>query len=138
MKALNPYLNFDGQAQEAFRFYEQVFGGKITGIHTYREMGMGEGEEGDLIAHVSLSLDNGFTLMGSDMSANFSPPIQKGNNFTLMVDTESEEEARRYFDRLREGGEVTMDLQATDWAQLYGECRDRFGVLWAFNLDNSQ
>ena len=135
MKALNAYLNFDGQAREAFRFYEGVFGGTITGIHTYLEMGMGEGADGDLVAHGSLELKDGIVLMPSDLSPGYSAPLSVGNNFSLLVDTESEEEARRLFEALKEGGEVTMDLQSTDWAKLYGECRDRYGILWSFNLN---
>lgn len=131
MKNANPYLNFDGNAKEAFDHYRSVFGGEFAMVLRFREFG-GEamGLSGDMlerIAHIALPLGDS-VLMASDVTRpeNF----RVGTNTYVAVEADSGEEADRVFDGLSTGGNVEMPLQKTEWAEKFGICVDRFGVQW--------
>jgi PhnB protein len=134
MRVANPYLNFDGNTEEAFNFYRSVFGGELLGLLRFRDfadnaMGVPE-QDLDRIAHVALPLGEGNILMGTDVVSSFPKPLNVGNNFYIHVEAESGDEADRLFAALAEGGQVEMELQGTEWAEKYGSCVDRFGVQW--------
>ena len=133
MKTVHPYLNFDGNTEEAFNFYRSVFGGELTDIARYRDMGGAEmgvpEDELDLVANMGLPLGNGIVLMGTDVVSTWHK-LNKGNNTFIMLDCESAEEAERLHRALSDGGRVDMELQKTDWAKLYSSIVDRFGVQW--------
>lgn len=137
MKAANPYLNFPGNAEEAFTFYKSVFGGEFSTFVRFRDFGnngMGVPEADlDKLAHVALPLGPGNILMATDVTSNMPFSLQKGNNFYIMLDAESAEEARRLFDALSAGGKAEMPLQKTEWAEQYGSLTDRFGIQWMVN-----
>lgn len=138
MRAVNPYLNFAGNTEEAFDFYRSVFGGEfIGGIRRFEEFGdaMGELPEEDRtkVAHVALPLGEDNILMGTDALDSLGQSLMVGNNFSLTLETESEDETERLFNRLSAGGRVDMPLQKTQWAELYGICADRFGIQWMVN-----
>jgi PhnB protein len=132
MKAVNPYLNFPGNTEEAFNFYRSVFGGEFLGVLRYRDFGdnaMGVPEkELDRIAHIALPLGEGNMLMGTD--ALESQPLTMGTNFYLHLETDSPEDTSRIFDALSRDGKVEMPVAKTEWAEQYGICTDRFGVQW--------
>jgi PhnB protein len=132
MEYVNPYLNFRGQTEEAFRFYHSVFGGGEPSFVRYRDMGMGgaEDRDADLVAHVSLPIGAGTLLMGSDVSDAGAGGFQVGNNVQIYLGAEDADEARRLFEALSAGGQVTMPLERTAWAELFGSWVDRFGVHW--------
>jgi PhnB protein len=132
MKAVNPYLNFRGNTEEAFSFYRSVFGGDFLGIVRYRDfpdnsMGVPE-HELDLIAHIALPLGSSNLLMGTDVVEKQS--ITVGNNTYILLETDSAAEAESLFGGLCAGGHVDMPLSPTEWAEKYGVCRDRFDVQW--------
>lgn len=146
MKAANPYLNFNGNTEEAFDFYKSVFGGEFLGVVRFRDFDPGledpppemEGmavpeEELDKIAHIALPLGNANVLMGTDALESWGQSLTLGNNFYITIEAESGEEAERVFDALSAGGRVEMPLQKTAWAEKYGSCADRFGVQWQVN-----
>lgn len=135
MKFLSPYLNFKGDAEEAFDFYRSVFGGEFTGVIRFSDMaGSGmEVAEADLgkIAHIALPVVGDVSLMASDVVGPQAGGFNPGNNVYLYVEAESGEEADRYFSALSsDGGSVEMPLQSTGWAEKYGACRDKFQVQW--------
>lgn len=133
MKSVNPYLNFDGNTEEAFDFYRSAFGGEFGDIVRFRDMGdtMGVSEdEMDLIAHMSLPLGNGTVLMGTDVPPSMQMKLNIGNNVYIQFEADSAEEARQLFRALSDGGSVEMDLQKTEWAELYASWTDRYGVRW--------
>lgn len=134
MQFMTTYLNFDGNALEAFEFYRSVFGGEFDGVMRFRDfddnaMGVSEAEL-DKIAHISLPLANGVGLMASDVAGAQADSFTPGNNVYIYLETESGAEADRVFEGLSAGGTVEMPLQATAWAEKYGTVVDRFGVQW--------
>jgi PhnB protein len=125
-----PYLDFDGQAREAFDFYAKVFNGKIT-----MRMTMGEAplanelppEARDRVMHSQLELSNTI-LMGAD-----GPPHTVSSRGCVNIDVSDPAEADRVFKALSEGGEVTMPIAETFWAHRFGMLTDRFGKGWMVN-----
>jgi PhnB protein len=134
MKAVNPYLNFDGNAEEAFRFYKSVFGGDFAVVVRFREMGGGPPgtpkDELERIAHIALPFAKDAMLMASDTLPSLGHTLTVGNNYSISLAPESADEAQRLFEGLSAGGKVAMPLQQTAWAEKFGTCEDRFGVHW--------
>ena len=129
---LNAYLNFDRQAREAMEFYADVLGGELS-IMTFGDMGMDDPAVRDSVMHSSLETAGGMTLMASDM-----PPgmdWKAGTNFALSLSGEDAAALRGYWERLTEGGEVQMPLEAQMWGDEMGACVDRFGVGWMININ---
>ena len=141
MKAITPYLNFDGTTEEAFAFYAQALGGTIMGVARFRDFGasMGELAEADLdkVANIALELPNGTMLMGTDMLASLGQQLKAGNNLALHIEAEDTAEAERLFGALSEGGTVSMEPAATEWAQWFAGCNDKFGVEWMVSYTGS-
>lgn len=147
MTSANPYLNFNGNTEEAFEFYKSVFGGEFITLVRFRDFEPDAGEEApkvgeeyegmqvaeadrDKIAHVALPLGDGNILMGTDSLESMGKSLSMGNNFYIALEAGDEGEAARVFDALSEGGNVEMALQKTEWAEKYGSLVDRFGVQW--------
>ena len=130
---LNPYIQFDGSAREAMEFYRTVFGGELT-VSTFGEFGMeGAGSEG--VMHAQLETPSGYTLMASD-----TPPgmeAQRGSMVSISLSGD-EQDLRQYFEKLADGGQVTMPLEKQVWGDEFGECTDRFGVAWMVNIGQPQ
>jgi PhnB protein len=134
MKAIQPYLNFAGNTEEAFGFYRSVFGGEFATLLRYSESPMAENvpaADRNKIMHMCLPLPNGTLLMGTDTYAG--QPLTVGNNMHLYLDTDSEAEASALFSKLSAGGKVEMPVQKTFWGAFFGICADRFGVQWMVN-----
>lgn len=140
MKAANPYLNFDGNTEDAFRFYQSVFGGELT-VTRFRDLGgnpMGIPEADlDKIANIALPLGPHNVLMATDTLESFPRPLKPGNNFYIEIEPDSAEEADRLFDALSDGGDIEMPLQETVWAEKYGSFTDRYGIQWMVNYEGS-
>ena len=128
---LNPYIAFDGNAREAMSFYESVLGGTLT-VNTFGEAGTPEPELADKVMHALLETPSGFVLMASDM-----PPgmeHQPGTNMSVSLSGDDADELRRYWERLSEGGTVTVPLEMQVWGDEFGACIDRFGISWMVNI----
>ena len=137
MAVLNPYLSFRGNAREAMEFYKSVFGGELT-LSTFAEFSMPDigPEEADQIMHGQLTTPAGFTLMGADTPA--SMPLREGSSITISLSGDETDELRGYWDKLAEGGQVTMPLEAAPWGDWFGQLTDRFGVDWMVNIAGAQ
>ena len=134
---LNPYLSFNGQAEAAFKFYEQILGGKITFSMTWGEMPGADqlpGETHKLIMHTSLSVGGDQVLMGAD-----SPPgrYEKPKGMNVSVHLKDLAECERIFNALSENGNVTMPFGKTFWTTGFGMCVDRFGIPWMVNCEQA-
>lgn len=131
---LNPYLNFDGNTREVVLYYASVFGLEEPEMMTFGSQHGSElppGTEG-LIMHTKLTIA-GSTLMFSDMFPGM--PFQQGNNFSLALVSDDEEALKDAFHKLKEGGDVQMELQETPWSKCYGYLTDKYGVGWQFNYE---
>ncbi len=126
------YLFFEGNCEEAFRYYNKVFGGEITAMIPHE----GSPAEAHVppewkskIMHACLEVD-GAMLMASD-----SPPAQssKPGGYSVSVNIDDPQEAERVFAALADGGETSMPMAETFWAQRFGMCKDRFGTPWMVN-----
>lgn len=142
MMRVHTYLNFDGDAEEAFGFYEKVFGGKLTDINRFSDVPEGDFEvdpaDQDKVMHVGLELGQGQMLMASDTPAAMADERVVGTNVSISVHPESREEADRIFQALSEGGEVEMEMQDAFWGAYFGSLTDRFGVQWMVNHETGE
>jgi PhnB protein len=131
---LNPYLSFNGQCEEAVRFYQQVLGGEIVALLRYGETPMADQtapEWRSKIAHARLMIGDK-VLMASDSPPDHYEPM-KGISVTLGIDEPAE--AERIFHALEPGATVTMPIQQTFWALRFGMLTDRFGTPWMINCE---
>jgi PhnB protein len=126
---LNVHLNFNGNAAEAFAFYEKALGKKIQFKMTWGEAPKGAPMPpgwDDKIMHISMPLGTGI-LMGCDAPPGSSTPI---GGIQVSVETDDQAEVTRVYEALKEGGSVQMPLAPTFWSPLFGMCTDKFGVAW--------
>jgi PhnB protein len=128
---LNPYIGFDGTAREAMDFYKEVFGGELT-VNTFGEFGSQGTPDADKIMHSQLETDRGFTLMASDTPSGMERT--SGDNITISLSGEDGGELRGYWDKLSDGGNVTMPLEKQMWGDEFGMVTDRFGIPWMVNI----
>lgn len=138
--AIEVYLNFNGNCREAAEFYADVFNTEKPKIMTFGESSQDPNfeipeEAKNLVMHTRLNIF-GSRVMFSDTWPG--SPFTVGNNITLAVITDDEASLRSAFDRLKEGGEVKMELQETFWSKAYGSLTDKFGTIWQFNLDSGE
>jgi PhnB protein len=134
---LNPYISFrNNAARQAMEFYKDVFGGTLT-MNTFGEYGDPNAPGADGIMHGQLESDKGFTLMGAD-----TPPGMEarnpGDNITISLSGDDEQELRGYWDKLSQGGTVTLPLEKQMWGDLFGQCTDQFGIAWMVNISQPQ
>ena len=143
MAAINPYLVFNGNCEEAFLFYKSVFGGEFPYIGKFKDMPPAEGNpvlseaDGNKIMHVSLPIGDGSILMGSD-SNSASGEIAFGENISLSINAQSKVEADKLFNGLSAGGKVTMPMNDTFWGAYFGMFADKFGINWMVNFDENE
>jgi Uncharacterized protein conserved in bacteria len=135
---INPYLNFNGQAEEAFNFYKSVFGGEFTIIQRMKDTAEGQkvpAHEQNRIMHVALPIGKNTMLMASDTLESMGHTHSVGNNLSISVSAESEQEANKIFNGLSVGGKAIMPLEKTFWGSYFGMLTDKFGVQWMVSYD---
>lgn len=133
---LSPYLNFNGQCEAAFKFYEQCLGGKIQTMMTWGDSPMADqvpAEWRSRIIHASMIIGES-SLLGSD-----APPdryeVPQGSGVTIHIKEPAD--AERIFKALAENGTVQMPIQQTFWSVRFGMCVDRFGIPWMINCEQA-
>ena len=133
---LNPYISFRDNTRQAMEFYRDVFGGELT-LNTFGESGGAQGTpEADGIMHAQLETPAGFTLMASDTPAEM--PYNPGDNISISLSGDDADELRGYWEKLSDGGTVTMALEKQMWGDEFGMCLDRFGIPWMVNISQPQ
>ena len=129
---LNPYLSFRDDAREAMEFYRSVFGGELN-VSTFADFHASDDpSEADKVMHSQLEAPNGMVLMGADTPNRME--YSEGARVSLSLSGDDEAELRGYYDKLSEGGTVTMPLEKALWGDVFGMCTDRFGVNWLVNI----
>lgn len=128
---IQAYLSFNGNCQEAFDFYQSIFGGKIINRQTYEDKTLDIPEHyRSKLQHAEL-MGKGFHIMGYDASPD--TPITDGTNIQMSVDLDSEEKGEEVFNALVKGGKVHAKYQKTSWGAYYGRLTDKFGFNWMIN-----
>jgi PhnB protein len=136
--ALHPYLNFDGNAREAFEFYGEALGATPQ-FATFGEFqAVPEGHPAsDKIMHGSLEVTDLIRLYVSDVIEGMAPYVP-GTNVTLSLMGDDEAVLRSAYEKLSVGGEIAMPLEKQMWGDLYGSFTDRFGIVWQVNISGAE
>ncbi len=140
MAAINPYLTFNGNCEDAFNFYLSVFGGEFTYIGRFGEMPSEQPvpeEAKNKVMHVSLPISKETNLLGSDALETFGGVPKMGDNIAISINAESTVEADKLFNSLSAGGKVTMPMNKTFWGAYFGMFQDKFGINWMVNFDEN-
>lgn len=137
MARVNTYLNFMGTTEEAFDFYKEVFGTEFTSVTRMKDMPRPEGaptlndSEANLIMNIQLPITNGHVLMATDMIASMGHNLKVGNNVTISLDLDSQEEAEKIYNKLLTNSpENSGPLATMPWGALWGSCEDQYGIRW--------
>jgi len=140
MPKVNPYLNFDGTAEEAFTFYKSVFGGEFTGVHRMDSAPGTENlseNERNRIMHIALPVGDEL-LMASDIMPSMGQTLTVGNNNYISIFPDSREQADEFFNGLSVGGTIEMPMEDQFWGDYFGSFQDKFGVYWMINFPAQQ
>lgn len=129
---LNPYIHFADNAREAMEFYQSVLGGDLS-VMTFSEGGMPhDPAEAHKVMHAQLITDTGFWLMGSDTPSGMRRA--SGTAMTVSLSGDDDAELRGYWERLRVGAAISMELAKAPWGDSFGALTDRFGIPWLVNI----
>ena len=132
---LNPYISFTDDARQAMEFYKEVFGGTLN-VSTFGEAGAAGSPDADKIMHAMLETDQGFTLMGADTPTGMEH--RPGTNMAVSLSGDDAEQLRGYWQKLSEGGTVSVPLEKQMWGDEFGMCVDKFGIGWMVNIGQPQ
>jgi len=139
MRAINPWINFNGNAEEAFTFYKSVFGGEFTKLVRFRDLASDEfhvpENEADKIMSIALPLGRHNMLMGNDVPDFMGPVNENENRSKIAVSAESRGEADRIFNGLSAGGTVEGPMGDSPWGTYAGMFRDKYGIEWIVEFD---
>jgi PhnB protein len=144
MTTVNIYLTFNGQCEAAFNFYRSVFGGEFPYVGRFKDMPPQEGQPplsedmNERIMHISLPISTETVLMGSDTGGEWAPSLIQGNNFSISINTDSQDKADYLFNGLSAGGKITMPLNKTFWGDYFGMFTDKYGINWMVSFNEKQ
>lgn len=138
MALINPYLNYNGNAEEAFHFYKSVFGGEFANILYFKDMPNPEfpiaEKEANKIMHIALPIGKN-VLMANDVPESMGRVNENENRSKISISAESREEADKLFNGLSEGGTIEMPIGDSPWGSYFGMFRDKFGIEWMVDFD---
>ncbi|MBI1223451.1 MAG: VOC family protein [Bacteroidetes bacterium] len=141
MAHINPHINFNGNAEEAFHFYKSVFGGEFSKVIRFKDMAGAEfpvaDREANKIMHIALPIGHSI-LMANDVPEILGRTNENENRSKIVVHAESKAEADKLFSGLSEGGQVEMAISDSPWGTYFGMFRDKFGIEWMIEFDSNQ
>ena len=141
MTIINPYINFNGNAEEAFNFYKSVFGGEFGSIVRFKDLESNEfpipEEDAHKIMRITLPI-GGNTLIANDVPEGLGPVNEHENRSKIAISADSREEADRIFAGLSVGGEVEMPMDESPWGTYFAMFRDKYGIEWTVEFDPSK
>ena len=139
MALINPHINFNGNAEEAFTFYKSVFGGEFAKIMRLKDLSSPEfpvaENDANKIMLIALPIGNNI-LMGNDVPTSMGPVNENENRSKISISAESKEEAIRLFNKLSIGGNVEFPLGDSPWGSYFGMLRDKYGIEWTIDFDS--
>ena len=134
MSAINPWINFNGNAEEAFTFYKSVFGGAFTKIIRFKDLASDEfavpEHEANKIMYIALPIGKNNTLIGNDVPEFMGRVNENENRSKISVSSESREEADKIFTGLSAGGDIEGPIGDSPWGTYAGMFRDKYGIEW--------
>ena len=136
MPLINPYINFNGKAEEAFTFYKSVFGGEFAQVMRFKDMpgSPTASHEAEKIMHIALPI-GGNILMGNDVPESMGRVNEEENRSKISISAESREEADHLFNGLSAGGSVEFPIGDSPWGSYFGMFRDKYGIEWMVDFD---
>ncbi len=138
MASINPHINFNGNAEEAFTFYQSVFGGEFATIMRFKDLASEEfvvaENEANKIMHIALPIGNS-VLMGNDVPQVLGRTNENENRSKIVISSESKEEADKLFNGLSVGGQIEMPISNSPWGSYFGMFRDKYGIEWMVDFD---
>ena len=138
MALINPHINFNGNAEEAFTFYKSVFGGEFAKIMRFKDLSGPEfpvaENEANKIMHIALPIGKNI-LMANDVPEILGQVNEKENRSKISVSAESKEEADRLFNGLSAGGQIEGPIGDSPWGSYFGCFRDKYGIEWMVDFD---
>ena len=133
MASINPHINFNGNAEEAFNFYKSVFGGEFTKLTRFKDLSIPEfpvaENEANKIMHIALPIGNNI-LIANDVPEFMGRVNENENRSKIAITAESKEEADKLFNGLSTGGNIEMAIGDSPWGSYFGMFRDKFGIEW--------
>ena len=140
MAQINPHINFNGNAEEAFTFYKSVFGGEFAKIIRFKDLSSPEFQvaenEANKIMHIALPIGKNI-LMANDVPEFMGRVNENENRSKISISAESKEEAEKLFYGLSEGGKIEMPIADSPWGSYFGMFRDKFGIEWMVDFDQN-
>jgi PhnB protein len=138
MALINPYLNYNGNAEEAFNFYKSVFGGEFAKIMRFKDLSSPEfpvaEKEANKIMHIALPIGKNI-LMANDVPEILGMVNENENRSKISISAESKEEADKLFNGLSAGGQIEMPIADSPWGSYFGMFRDKYGIEWMVDFD---
>ncbi len=138
MAQINPHINFNGNAEEAFTFYKSVFGGEFAIIMRFKDISSPEflvtEKEANKIMHISLPIGKN-VLIANDVPESMGKTNENENRSKISISAESKEEADRLFNGLSAGGQIEVPIGDSPWGSYFGMFRDKYGIEWIVDFD---
>jgi len=138
MALINPHINFNGNAEEAFNFYKSVFGGEFAMIVRFKDMLSAEfpvaEKEANKIMHIALPIGKN-VLMANDVPESMGRVNENENRSKISVSAESREEADKIYNGLSAGGAIEMPIGDSPWGSYFAMFRDKYGIEWMVDFD---
>jgi len=138
MAQINPHINFNGNAEEAFTFYKSVFGGEFAKIIRFKDIASGEfpvaEHEANKIMHIALPIGNNF-LMANDVPESMGRTNENENRSKISISAESKEEAEKFYNGLSAGGQIEVPMEESSSGFCFGMFRDLYGIEWMVDFD---
>ncbi|RYY37565.1 MAG: VOC family protein [Sphingobacteriaceae bacterium] len=139
MRTINPWINFNGNAEEAFNFYKSVFGGEFTKIVRFKDLASDDFQvpenEANKIMHIALPLGKHNVLIANDVPEFMGRVNESENRSKIVVNAESREEADKIFNGLSTSGDIEGPIGDSPWGTYAGMFRDKYGIEWIIEFD---
>ena len=139
MALINPHINFNGNAEEAFTFYKSIFGGEFTNIMRFKDLASPEypvaENEANKIMHIALPIGKTF-LMANDVPESMGRTNENENRSKIFIIAESREEADKLFNELSADGNIEFPIGDSPWGSYFGSFRDKYGIEWMVSFDS--
>lgn len=140
MAQINPYIHFNGNAEEAFTFYKSVFGGEFAMVIRFKDMPgdpnhPSDKNEAEKIMHIALPIGKTDVLMASDTPEFMGKHNENETRSKISVSAETKEEADKIFKGLSAGGKIEVPIADSPWGSYFGMFRDKYGIEWMVDYD---